>query len=172
MSAPDIKKNKELISTVLEHYLKHHELVLKKLITVQKATQMSLEKIQLLSEATNADEFDTIWDETIEMFRDCGISEDELFQIEDILNNIPKAIKENYQKMVDKDQSIQDLTKELDRDKYEQAMQSIKAAQDEPNPMTGLGPEEYEEDHGIKETPIKTVEIEDPSREWWKPDEG
>lgn len=174
-------QNKALTTTVLEHYLKHHELVLKKLILVQKATQMSIDKLALLSSATSPDEFDTIWDETIEMFKNCGISEEELFAIEDVLVKTPKSIKDHYQTMVDEDLSIQTLLKEIDREKYEQAMDAIKEVQGKSNPMTGLGPEEYEDAHETQNRAIDALKPEKPSgkksgkdsgRDWWKPEKA
>ncbi len=188
MSTHNPEHNKALTTTVLDHYLKHHELVLKKLLLVQKATQISIEKLTRLASGASPEEFDTIWDETIEMFKNCGVSEEELFAIEDVLVTIPKAIKDPYQTMIDEDDSVQALLKQINRQEYEKAMVAIKKVQSKTNPMSGLGPDEYELHDDKESAALKTLKTKsaprkgpeipsdkkppkDAGRDWWKPND-
>ena len=149
MNSDDLKnidenEASEFTDAALDHYLKHYQLVLKKLVLAQKATKMSFEKLEALSSTKSAEDLQSIWSEIIEVFAECGLSEDELFEIEAVLCNIPKDVKEPYEKLVAKDESIQELIKSIDKSRYEQAMSVIKETQSVPNPLSGLSPEDYE----------------------------
>ena len=135
---------REVITTVLDHYLKHHELILRKLVLAKQATEMAIEKVKDLSETQDPKELSFIWDEVIEIFANCGVSEDELFTIDDVLGNIPRAIKEPYDELLEKDENVQKLSKVINREEYERALKIVEHVQSQQNPMSGLEPEDYE----------------------------
>lgn len=140
----DEQSSKDLMQTVLDHYLKHHEIVLKKLMHAQKATEMSMELLREMANADLADNIDAQWSEIITMFNDFGADEDELFGIEEVLGSVPTPIKEPYVELVENDTEIQELKKDLDSQEYRKAREAIRKVQAEPNPMTGMTAVEYE----------------------------
>ncbi len=135
--------SKDLMEIVLQHYLKHHEIILKKLVHAQKATEMSMAQLREMSDANNAENVDVMWAEIINMFRDFAASEDELFNIEDLLGTVPKTIKEPYEELVENDDELQKLKAELDSDEYKKAKEAVNRVQAEPNPMSGMTADEY-----------------------------
>lgn len=141
----DQNDTKDLMQTVLEHYLKHHEIVLKKLVHAQKATEMSMDKLREMSETGTVGNVDEMWGEIIEMFRNFGASEDELFGIENLLGTVPSTIKEPYVELVEQDEELQQLKSELNSDKYQKAKQAVSKVQDEPNPMSHMTADDYKE---------------------------
>lgn len=136
---------KDLMQIVLEHYLKHHEIVLKKLIHAQKATEMSMDRLKEMSESGSVGDVDAMWSEIIEMFRDFGASEDELFNIEDLLGTVPSTIKKPYIELVEQDEELQQLKSELRSEEYQKAKQVVAKVQDEPNPMSHMTADEYKD---------------------------
>lgn len=140
----DERSTKDLMQTVLEHYLKHHEIVLKKLIHAQKATEMSMQKLQQLSDNdSSSGNIDAQWSDIIEIFRDFGANEDELFGIEELLGAVPTPIKEPYVELVENDQELQQLKAELKSDEYHKAREIVQKVQSEPNPITGMTADDY-----------------------------
>lgn len=134
---------KDLMQVVLEHYLKHHQIVLKKLVHAQKATEMSMDKLREMSETGTAGNVDAMWGEIIEMFRDFGASEDELFGIEDLLGTVPSTIKTPYTELVEQDEELQQLKSELKSEEYKKAKQAVAKVQDEPNPISRMTADDY-----------------------------
>jgi len=150
---PPAEITEELLSYVLGHYIKHHKVVLTKLNHAQKATEESIAEIkQLLKNIEETEEikkiklYDNMWGLIIETFRQSGVSEDELNNIENILLTIPETIKKYYDILIEKDKALQSLIKDLNSDKYQRAFEITNKVQANINPMSGLGPEEYEPD--------------------------
>lgn len=141
----DEHSTKDLMQIVLEHYLKHHEIVLKKLLHAQKATEMSMAKLQEMSDAGMPENIDAQWGEIITIFRDFGANEDELFGIEDLLGTVPTPIKQPYVELVENDKELQKLKSELKSDEYQKAREVVQKVQSEPNPISGLTAADYTE---------------------------
>lgn len=89
-------ESQDLTKMLLENYLKHHEIVFSKLKFAQEATKHSLDHIRKAYEdvqnSGNVQEFknfDKMWEDIIQMFVQGGLSEDEIFKIENIITTIP-----------------------------------------------------------------------------------
>ena len=99
------EKESELVKSLLGHYIGHHEAVLQKLKFAQDATMQSIQEIRNVGKElenrdnTNLHEFthfEKMWEEIIEMFLKGGMSEDDIFKIEDVITNIPQDIKKPH----------------------------------------------------------------------------
>lgn len=154
---PDAEASEALASKVLEHYLKHHKIVLGKLTHARDATSQSIQDIETIcaqfemdkgaSEFQNVIRFDSVWNNIIGMFRSSGVTETELQQIEGILQNIPNAIRKYYEALLTQDKLLQSLMQEIDSDEYRKAIDATRKIQAKPNLMTGLGPDVYDLKH-------------------------
>ena len=152
---PDAEMSHVLMEHVFEHYLKHHSVVLRKLVHAQDATLKSIQEIEELRKQIKADEahhefqtvkkYEKMWKQIIELFENSGLSEAEVQKVEDMLVTIPKVIKRYYEVLIQQDKVLHELIEELNSEKYKVALAAVKKIQSRPNLMTGLGPEEYEE---------------------------
>ncbi len=149
---PDPEESQELMQVIMDHYVKHHEIVFKKLHFAQDATQKSIEEIRAVhkeiekSDNTNLIEFkgfDKMWCEIIELFAEEGLSQDDLFKIENIITTIPKDIKNHYDNLCQQDKSFLVLVESLNTAAYEKAQKIVFGVQDKPNPLSGLKREDY-----------------------------
>jgi hypothetical protein len=149
---PEGDRAHELMSLVLEHYIKHHEVVFKKLHIAQEATVKSLQELEKMAPGLQSKSGNTIddirkyehmWGAIIEMFKAHGATEDDLERIEHVLLAIPRAIKQHYDAIIEQDKALQKLIASLNTDEYKKAVAIINEVQSRPNPMSGLGPEEY-----------------------------
>lgn len=136
----------ELIAThVLEHYLKHHQVVLKKLEHARTATSQSIQENKApAQEIQEALPYDMVWEKIIDMFRVGGMSEAELNEIEKILGSVPRAIKIIYDVLVKQDAFLQALITELQSEHYIRAIEYTRQVQKKKNPMTGLTGDYYD----------------------------
>lgn len=146
----------ELMELVLDYYIKHHQVVFKKLHKAQEATHKSIAELEGLSLAAGTDappadeaklhivrEYDQMWEQIITLFKAHGATEEDLARIEDILLGIPRTIKRHYDMLVQQDRELQALIASLKTEEYKKACQIISKVQSMPNPMTGLTHEEY-----------------------------
>lgn len=138
----EITGKSDLTSIVLSYYLKHHDLVLRKLKHAQTATKESLKIIEA-ADKKHTQSLEHLWADILNLFEKFAPSEDELFQIEALLGKMPKTTKELYDKLVENDKAIQVLIEQMSTDTYLEAVKTITKIQSKPNPMSGLGPEEY-----------------------------
>lgn len=148
------EKLQDAMLCVLEHHVKHHQIVFRKLGHAQKATTQSIEEMQEIisrlrnesqsRELTEIKKFDKLWQDVIELFENAGLSEEELFKIEDILLTIPKMIKKYYETLVVQDEILNKLSRELKDLDYDKSIKIVREVQDRPNPMTGLEPGIYD----------------------------
>lgn len=155
----------EATLAVMEHYIRHHEVVLRKLNHAHKATLESIHEIeQMMAElddaAAHAHElaevrkYDGLWITIIDMFRSAGVSESELGKIEGVLTGIPRAIKTHYDALVAQDKVLLKMISDLGAEKYRRAFEMIREAQSKPNPMTGLSAHEYDVDGETDDAPF------------------
>ena len=146
----------EIMALAMEHYLVHHQVVLKKLQHAQTATRQSFQEIERMPDQkrqtarTEIEKYDAFWKKTIDMFKSSGIAEEGLQQIEKVLTTIPRIIKKFYDALVRADAELLDLMRQIASDKYKKAYSVIYKLQSKPDMMSGLGPEEFEPDHKIK----------------------
>ncbi|MBU0800468.1 MAG: hypothetical protein KKA05_05630 [Alphaproteobacteria bacterium] len=151
----EAQKAEEAMACVMEHYIKHHQVVLKKLTHAHDATVTSIREIEAMmasldaadiaeSELAEVRKYDGLWLGIIDMFRQAGMSESELVQIEGVLKDIPRAIKTHYDVLLKHDKALMAMIEDLNAEKYRQAFEVIKKAQSGPNLMSGLDPSEYE----------------------------
>ena len=149
----------EAMACVMEHYIRHHEVVLKKLTHARDATVASIREIEdmvkRLDTAAANDElkevrkYDGLWAAIIEMSRHAGVSEEELSRIEDVLTEIPRAIKLHYDSLLKQDKALLEMIEQLSHEKYRRAFDVIRKAQSGPNMMSGLEPDEYDMDNRL-----------------------
>lgn len=164
-----------LMDLVLDHYIKHHAVVLKKLEHAQSATTQGLQEVKSFvegmanithtphSETPHSEDelqkYDALWDSIISIFRQSGISEDELTQIEQILLTTPKIIRKYYEVLTEQDKALQRLIEELNAPAYEQAMKVVSRVQAHPNPMTMLTPDEYDDYEPAESSKVQAFKI-------------
>lgn len=165
---PDADQAHELMHLVLEHYVTHHQVVFKKLEHAQNATVKSIKELEGMSASLQAKaghsvedirKYDHMWAAIIQMFKAHGATEDDLERIEQVLLTIPRAIKRHYDMMVEQDKALQKLIASLDTEEYRKACMIINEVQGRPNPMTGLGPEEYNAHPSGKEGPVSSYKF-------------
>lgn len=144
MDWPDQHTAHDLLKLVFEHYNLHHEIVMKKLGHAQKATALSGEDAPQDKRADLAG-YNSAWIQIIDLFKTCGITEEELFEIENILSTLPDTIRVHFERLVKLDQMLQKLMLTLEKMDYYGAMEKINAIQSRPNPMSGLSREDYNE---------------------------
>ncbi|MCB1530787.1 MAG: hypothetical protein H6853_06460 [Rhodospirillales bacterium] len=152
---PDRETSHEVMKLVLDHYIKHHSVVLKKLQIAQEATAKNLEEIRGISGRLGAEEkdsplddarkYDDLWGSIISAFEEHGISEEDMKRIEDILLVIPRQIKVHYERIMEEDKALCRLIEKLNSPEYKKAYDIVKQVQAKENPMSHLGPEEYED---------------------------
>lgn len=164
----------EATLAVMEHYIRHHEVVLRKLNHAHKATLDSIQEIEqmmaALDDATahrhelaEVRKYDGLWITIIDMFRQAGVSETELGKIEGVLGGIPRAIKTHYDALVAQDKVLLKMIDDLGAEKYRRAFALIREVQSKPNPMTGLSPHEYDLDGEHDDGPL-LPRVEGPAR--------
>lgn len=148
------EESQDLTKMLLENYLKHHEIVFSKLKFAQEATKQSLDHIRKTYEdvknrdATNILEFknfDKMWEEIIHMFVQGGLSEDEIFKIEDVITTIPPDIKEHYNTLTAQDKTFMTLVESLNVSAYKKAKNKVAELQAQPNVMSGMSKSDYQE---------------------------
>jgi CheY-like chemotaxis protein/cell fate (sporulation/competence/biofilm development) regulator YlbF (YheA/YmcA/DUF963 family) len=146
------EEDQELVKSLLGHYMDHHEAVLQKLRFAQDATAKSIAEIQEVREEleghdnasiVNFSRFEKMWEEIIEMFVKGGISEDDIFKIENLITSVPGDIKKHYDQLTQQDKSFLTMIEALNHDAYRKARDVALAVQARPNLMTGLTPDDY-----------------------------
>ncbi|MCB1839065.1 MAG: hypothetical protein H6858_02120 [Rhodospirillales bacterium] len=172
-------ESQDLTKMLLENYLKHHEIVFSKLKFAQEATKQSLDHIRKTYEdvknhdATNILEFknfDQMWEQIIAMFVQGGLSEDEIFKIEDIITTIPPDIKQHYSDLTAQDKTFLTLVESMNVSAYKKAKAKVSELQAQPNIMSGMTRDEYqdvinkdnEEKRGSGETKAAAVKASSP----------
>lgn len=177
MTEPDFNNHKpaeialEATNHALEHYMRHHEVVLRKLRHAHEATVTSIRELEAMLHAVEeaaehgdlaeVRKYDGLWEGIINTFRHAGISEDELSRVEDVLLDIPRAIRVHYDELIRQDQTLQKMIADLGADKYKRAFAIIREAQSAINPMSGLPADEYDIDEDKDEEPETTGSTND-----------
>lgn len=150
----DINEIETLMGYALEHYIKHYDAVLRKLEHAKSATQKSMDDVQKeknpgaaqggYAELDEIKAYGDMWGKVISLFRDAGVSEDELVRIESILGGMPKLIKKYYDILLLQDAVLQSLLRELESEKYRQALEVVSRIQSKPDAMSGLDAREFD----------------------------
>ena len=149
--AETTEAEQELVKSLLTHYMQHHETVLQKLKFAQDATLQSIQEVRDVEEElqsrdnTNLHEFsrfEKMWEEIIALFLEGGLGEDDIFEIEDMITNIPPDIKKHYNQLTQQDKSFLTLLEAMNHEAYRKARDIAIKVQDGPNPMTGLTKED------------------------------
>ncbi len=149
---PDEEEALSLTDMLLDHYMKHHEIVLAKLKFAQDATKKSIDEIRSTHEKVREHDntnihaftdFNKMWEEIIKMFVDGGLSTDELFKIEKVITTVPEDIKKHYDALSSQDKSFLALVESLNVDAYKKAKAKVAQLQQLPNPLHGKIPEDY-----------------------------
>lgn len=145
-------ESQDLTKMLLENYLKHHEIVFSKLKFAQEATKHSLDHIRKAYEdvqnSGNVQEFknfDKMWEDIIQMFVQGGLSEDEIFKIENIITTIPPDIKQHYNELTAKDQDFVKLVESMNVAAYKKAKSKVAELQAQPNIMSGMSKADYQQ---------------------------
>ena len=143
------EQDQEMVQQLLGHYIAHHEAVLQKLKMAQNATAISIEdmrsgntadKPQSSDVMQNAENFQSMWGDVIEMFVKGGVGEEDIFKIEKLVSSVPSDIKKHYDAL----QEQKADSPEPDHESYRKAKDVAKEVQSKPNLMTGMTSTEYE----------------------------
>lgn len=163
-------ESQDLTKMLLENYLKHHEIVFSKLKFAQEATKQSLDHIRQTYESAQSGgesgnvlefkNFDKMWEEIIHMFIQGGLSEDEIFKIENIITTIPPDIKEHYNELTAKDKDFVKLVESMNVAAYKKAKSKVAELQAQPNIMSGMSKADYQQAI-VKDTEKKRTESSD-----------
>ena len=149
---PEEEEAVSLTDMLLDHYLKHHEIVLAKLKFAQDATKKSLDEVRTTHEKvrerdnTNIHEFadfEKMWEEVIKMFLEGGLSENDIFEIEKLVTTVPEDIKKHYDDLSQQDKSFMTLVEGLNADAYKKAKSRVVKLQEQPNPLNGKTANDY-----------------------------
>ena len=146
---PNEMESEHLTNVLIEHYLKHHEIVLSKLKFAQTATKTAIDHVREKIKGVDRDniqnfqDFDKMWQETIAMFVEGGMSEDDLFKIESIITTIPADIKEHYDELSQADKEFVSLVASLNTEAYKKARDQVGELQSHPSPYNGKTPEDF-----------------------------
>lgn len=149
---PNEEESLSLTHLLLDHYVKHHELVLMKLKFAQSATRKSIDQIRNVHEkikdvTTNNikefKDFDTMWEDVISMFLEGGLSEDSIFKVEDLITKMPKEIEDHYNDLNQSDKNFITLVESLNRNAYQKALEKVVQFQKQPNPFSGKTSEHF-----------------------------
>lgn len=155
-----------IMGYALEHYLKHYEVVMMKLGHARTATHQSLDELNN-SDAKTADDlhevksYDRMWEQIIKLFRDSGVSEEELSQIEGVLLRVPNLIRKYYDLLVEQDEILQNLIGELQSEEYQTALKLTRKIQGKPDLMSGLDPSEYDMEKAANAFMFKVPKLRD-----------
>jgi len=148
---PDAKEADRLMDCAFEYYLKHYQVVQKKIVHARTATQQSMEEYEHTQgnskdskEFQDMEKCDSLWHMITELFKNAGVAEDDLTKIESILLTIPRTIKQYYDTLIEQDKPLLLLVKELAAEKYKKACEIIENIQKRPNEMSGLDSKEYD----------------------------
>lgn len=150
---PNEEESNALTGMLMDHYLRHHEIVLTKLRFAQNATKESIGEIKQIHEKIKTEkdskedalqDFSSMWEKIIKMFVKGGLSEQALFDIEKIITQIPDDIKQHYNDLTSQDQAFLARMEKLNKSSYESAKKKVLTLQDEPNPITGKTPADYQ----------------------------
>jgi hypothetical protein len=157
----DVESAHALMACVFEHYRKHHEVVLRKLEHAQSATAQSLKEIEDFrrgnrergsqpEKTEDIRKYEAMWEQIIEVFNACGISEDELEKVENILLRIPRLIRNYYEARVRQDKILQAAIKDLASEKYKRAFGIVEKIQSQPDRLSGLEASAFESGYGVE----------------------
>ena len=147
------KESKDLTALLLDHYLKHHEVVLKKLHFAKDATNICVEQLRETTDKLKAEdkkdlslknEFEKMWAEILEQFVEGGIAEEDLAKIETVIETIPSDIKAHYNDLTSKDQEFLDLVESMNVSAYKAAKAMANKAQSKPNILSGMTAQDYQ----------------------------
>lgn len=170
---PNEEESHKLTNVLLEHYLKHHEIVLSKLQFAQTATKTCIDEVRQVQERMKSinkesiegfQDFDKMWQEIISMFIQGGISQEELFKIEQLITTIPSDIKTHYEALTEEDKDFIALVESLNTNAYLKARERVGDLQSHPNPYNGKTSDDFME----KQEPIVPWYIEEEEEEGHK----
>ncbi len=151
---PNETESHKLTNVLLEHYLKHHEIVLSKLQFAQTATKTCIDEVRQVQEKMKGldkdsiegfHDFDKMWQEIISLFIQGGISQEELFKIESLITTIPSDIKTHYDALTEEDKNFMALVESLNTNAYLKAKERVGDLQSYPNPYNGKKAEDFQE---------------------------
>ena len=151
---PDQDETSTLTDMLLDHYLKHHEIVLAKLKFAQGATKTCIDEVRNVHEKIKEHDntsihafkdFDKMWEDVLGMFQRGGLSENEIIEIEKMITAIPKDIKEHYDALSIQDQTFLKLVESLNTNAYLKAKQKVSNLQSQPSPLSGRTSDDLKE---------------------------
>lgn len=151
---PNNEETSALTSMLLDHYLKHHEIVLAKLRFAQDATKTCIDEVRNVHEKIKSHDntsihafkdFDKMWEEVLDMFMKGGLSEDEMAEIEKMVTAMPKDIKKHYDALSIQDKTFLKLVESLNTNAYQKAKQKVSTLQAQPSPLSGRTSEDLKQ---------------------------
>jgi CheY-like chemotaxis protein len=150
---PPQEESFQLTHLLLDHYTKHHEIVLCKLKFAHSATRKCIDDIRAAHQKVKArdnvnilefNDFNKMWEDIITMFRAGGLSEDDISEVEKLITKMPGQIRDHYDDLNQQDKSFLTLVESLNRAAYKQAKERVMKLQLQPNPLNGKTSEDYQ----------------------------
>lgn len=151
---PEEEEALSLTDMLLDHYIKHHEIVFAKLKFAQSATQKCIQDVRTTHEKVKSldntnihqfSDFEQMWEEILSTFVQGGMSEEELFEIEQTITRIPPDIKKHYDDLSQQDKSFLTLVESLNSSAYQKAKTKAISLQNQPSSFNGLATQDYKE---------------------------
>lgn len=147
-----------MMECLMGNYLMKNEVVRAKLHHARQATRKNLDKLEKLIDDTNPDtaikelgkakKLDVLWTQLVQLLSEIGLAEEDIADIETTITKAPKNIRDCYDILLEQDRNLSNLIYEMESDTFadahEQARDIREKIQSQPNPMSGLMPEEYE----------------------------
>ena len=170
---PDEEEANSLTDTLLDHYLKHYEIVFSKLKVAQEATHKCMEEVrEVYEKAKERDntnvmqfkDFDKMWEDVLELFIKGGLAEEDIFEIEKLITVIPKDIRQHYDEISQQDKSFLALIESLNTAAYKKAKEKVVKLQAQPNPLNGRTSEDYDLEDDDDEDGVKAFIFKPRSR--------
>ncbi|MCB9990725.1 MAG: hypothetical protein H6867_05025 [Rhodospirillales bacterium] len=122
------EKTDEIFCLALKHYVIRGEIVRCKLVHARNATRESVISESPIS-LSLAEKYTALWDNLMGAFCGSCLSDDDFNAIEQIIDRLPKAIKKIYDEMVELDEKLQKLIKEISHKKYADALKIVEKIQ-------------------------------------------
>ena len=160
LERPSEDESFELTMLLLEHYSKHHEIVLTKLKFAQGATKASIDHVRNAHNRMVSDDeknlslsnnFETMWSEIIQQFQGGGVSQEDMKKIEGIIISMPEHIKSHYDTLSQQNQEFLDKIESLNAEAYKKALEKAAQVQSEPNILSGLTAQDYQSKEKVEE---------------------
>jgi hypothetical protein len=109
----------DYMESLLGHYLDQHNIILKQLEHAQNATVKSIEDIENIckrfeitkpiKQFDNIHAMNIVWGDVIKLCQNAGLGEKELMVLGQILEHVPRPIRQDYNQLIDNDSELKTM---------------------------------------------------------------